>query len=347
MHEVHLRRSFAPWNHVRSFWELYNLIRSGAFDVVNTHGPVAAAVGRIAAWLGGRPKIVNTVHGFYFHDNMPALLRWPIMATEWLIGRITDGFMFVSEEDHCTARRTGIAPVRSRTTTLFNGVDLNLYAPAASPAETRDLKRRLGVEDGAPVIGIVGRIVREKGYREFLQMAQNVLQRHKAVFLVVGDTLPSDRDQFGNVFREQVKKAGLMPHFIFTGHTDRVADYLRVMDLFTLPSYREGFPVSVIEAMSIGLPVVTTDIRGCREAVVPGKTGLVVPPKDSAGLTDAIEYLLSHREEAKQMGQAGRRRAVSFYDDRAVQRRFVDFMDEACRKAGNPPVDSYQLESQT
>jgi glycosyltransferase involved in cell wall biosynthesis len=337
MHAVSIRRSFRPWAHVRPFFELLKIVRQGGFRIVNTHSAVAAAVGRIAAWAGGCRVIVYTVHGFYFHDNMPTVPRSLFMILEWLLGRITKFFMFVSDEDRRTAIRTGIVSAKGRSMTIFNGVDLDAFRPRETCAEgARAFKCELGIDDAVPVVGIVGRIVREKGHREFLEMARYVVQKRKVVFLVVGDTLPSDRDQFGEVFKREVAKAGLTPHFLFTGQTDRVPDYLRIMDIFVLPSYREGFPRSIVEAMSTGVPVVATDIRGCREAVVHGTTGLIVPPKDGEALAHAVEHLLANPEEAASMGRAGRKRAVELYDYRTVRRRFVGFIDEASGSSVNP-----------
>jgi len=221
----------------------------------------------VAAWLGGCPVIIYTVHGFYSHDNMPAVPRWTFTIIEWILGWITDAFMFVSDEDHRMATRTGIVRAKAQSITIFNGVDLNTFRSKETCADsTQSFKHQIGIDAASPVVGIVGRIVREKGFREFLEMARYVAKRQKAIFLVVGDTLQSDRDQYGDVFKMEVEKAGLTPRFLFTGQTDQVPNYLRAMDIFVLPSYREGFPRSIVEAMSTGLPVVATDIRGCREA---------------------------------------------------------------------------------
>jgi glycosyltransferase involved in cell wall biosynthesis len=107
-----------------------------------------------------------------------------------------------------------------------------------------------------------------------------------------------------------------------------VPEYLRIMDIFVLPSYREGFPRSVLEAMSTGLPVVATNIRGCREAVLPDETGLLVPPRDAGALYAAVRKLVSDPELALKMGAAGRERAVRLYDERLVQERFVTVLQD-------------------
>jgi glycosyltransferase involved in cell wall biosynthesis len=316
--------------HFRATAELIRLIRSERFNLVNTHSPIGAAVGRLAAFLAGIDTIIYTVHGFYFHDRMPRLQRLAFTTIEWILARFTNGFMFVSEEDNRTARRLGIASPNKRVCTIYNGVDIDAFQPRpADDVTVADLRRQHHLA-GKVVVGTVGRIVKEKGYREFLQMAiQLTSEGVDARYLVVGDSLPSDRDHFGPTFRRMVADAGLSERFVFTGMTDRVADYLALMDVFVLASYREGFPRSVLEAMATGLPVVATDIRGCREAVQNGISGYIVQPADAPGLTDAVRRLIDDPAGRLEMGRRGRALAVELYDYRQVQERFGSFV-EAC-----------------
>lgn len=327
VHEIPLRRSFNVFRHLAPLWGIARLLRRERFDIINVHGPVAAAVTRVAACFVRGPLVINTVHGFYFHENMHPLLRRLFITIEWILGRVTDAFMFVSDEDRQTAERTGIAEGKP-TVTLLNGCDVGQYCPrSAKPAETEELRRRHGILPSSTVVGIVGRVVREKGYREFLDMARAIGRKWpNTVFLVVGDSLPSDRDCYMPVFREKVRGAGIEGRFVFTGFVEDVSPYLRLMDIFVLPSYREGFPRSVVEAMSTGLPVVATSIRGCREAVAPGKTGFLIPPRDAGALTQAIDELLERPEMAAEMGAAGRIRAVELFDIELVKVRFVSGM---------------------
>ncbi len=323
LHEVPLRRTFNPFAHIRPLVALTRLIRRERYDIVTTHSPVGGAVGRLAAFLAGCPKIVYSVHGFYFHDEMNPATRAFFVVIEWLLGRITDWFMFVSEEDRKTAIRTGIARRPEQAVTIFNGVDTGRFSP----------RLRDGPRPEVPVIGIVGRIVREKGYREFAEMAAQILQSGRsAKFLVVGATLASDRDQFGANFAKMLEARGLTPHFTLAGFTKDVPQLLRSMDIFVLPSYREGFPRSVLEAMAAGLPVVTTSIRGCREAVVDGVTGLLVPPRDSKALTTAVCKLADDPEMAARMGLEGRKRVCERFEMATVQARFVAVVNAAWRQ---------------
>jgi len=156
--------------------------------------------------------------------------------------------------------------------------------------------------------------------------------------MVVGDSLPSDRDQFGPALRRQVQEAGLADRFVFTGMTDQVPAYLALMDIFVLPSYREGFPRSILEAMAVGLPVVATNIRGCREAVVEGGTGFIVPPRDGKALAIAIERLLSSPPLREQMGRQAQRLVAERYDHRKVRKVFVSFLVEVVSAETNGHV---------
>jgi glycosyltransferase involved in cell wall biosynthesis len=335
MHALKIQRSFNFLAHLRATLALIRLIRSRGFTIVNTHSPIGAAVGRLAAFLSGVETIIYTVHGFYFHDRMPRPQRFAFTAVEWLLGRLTDGFMFVSEEDCQTARRLGITGRHTRFCTIYNGVDVDSYHPRVpDDPVVQELRQRHQLGERI-VIGTVGRIVKEKGYREFLGMAARLTREGvDATFLVVGDSLPSDRDHFGPTFRKLVADAGLSERFVFTGMTDRVADYLALMDIFVLASYREGFPRSVLEAMATGLPVVTTNIRGCREAVRDGHSGYIVQPAEVDGLASAVMRLVQDSTGRLQMGRQGRALAVEMYDYRQVQKRFGAFI-EACGHAGS------------
>ena len=148
MHEVRMRRRVNPFLHVLPFWHLYRLIRRGGFQVVNTHSPVAAVIGRLAASLARTPMIIYTVHGFYFHDDMAWLPRRALITLEWLVGRVTNRFMFVSDEDRVTAAREGISSRAQNSETIFNGVDLNAFPSRASPAlrtENQALRKTLAI----------------------------------------------------------------------------------------------------------------------------------------------------------------------------------------------------------
>lgn len=177
MHDIPFRRTSNPFVNLAPAMRLLRLLRSEHFDAITTHSPVGAAIGRVAAWLAGARNVVYVVHGFYFHGNTPPLLRRLIVSIEQLLGKVTDHFAFVSEEDRRTALDAGIAGSSSQTTTIHDGVDLSRFRPGPVAITGPVLERVIQAKkSGSSVVGIVARLVREKGYREFLVMAQAVIE---------------------------------------------------------------------------------------------------------------------------------------------------------------------------
>ena len=204
---------------------------------------------------------------------------------------------------------------------LGNGTDVDHFEPAAVPRERLTLLRReLGIDRSDLVVGTIGRLVAEKGYREFFDAARRIRGEDPRVrFLAVGDPDPSKADALR---AGELRAAGV--DVIFTGWRDDVRDLLGLMDVFVLASWREGMPRSAIEAAAMGKPLVLTDIRGCREVVRPGVEGLLVPPRSPSALADAITLLLHDPALRQRMGEAARRRAVERFDERRVTADLVD-----------------------
>jgi len=320
---IAIDRSFNVVRHLASARRLKALFRRERFDIVHVHTPVAALVGRWAAWRAGVPKIVYTAHGFYFHERMAWPKRAAFVALEWLGGRLTDVLFTQAEEDAATARRLGL--IRGRIIqAIGNGVDPKRFLPAAEPAARERLRQSLGVGEGRGagrvVILMVGRLVAEKGYVELIEAMKSV----DADLWVAGDRLPSDHaDPVEPAIRAAERDPVLQLRVRFLGYRADVPDLLRAADIYTLPSHREGMPRSVIEAMMSGLPVVGTDIRGTREEVVEGETGTLVPANDAAALASALNRLVNDSGLRAAWGAAGRARALALYREDLVIARQI------------------------
>lgn len=319
---VPMARTLVSAGHVRTLWRLVRLLRTHDVRLLHVHTPVAAVLGRLAAWLARTQVVFYTAHGFYFHEGTPARYRRPLVALEWLLGKMTDHLFAQSAEDLETARRHGIAR-SERSSYLGNGVDVEVFAAAATQRREA-VRRELGLGNEV-VVAFTGRFVREKGIAELLRALVLVREKRPAVrLLIIGGSLPSDRDPAEADLAAMVAGSGLDAAIITTGFTDRVADYLSASDIFALPSYREGMPRSILEAMAAGRPVVATDIRGCREEVVDGVTGLLVPVRDAERLAEAIGALADDPDLRARMGSAGQARARELFDERYVFERLLD-----------------------
>jgi glycosyltransferase involved in cell wall biosynthesis len=183
------------------------------------------------------------------------------------------------------------------------------------------LRRELGLGPGDVVIGAVGRLVREKGYRElFSAYAEMRRTEPGARLIVAGPTEPDKDDGLTQPDLDAARDAGVL----FLGLRHDVERLYSIMDIFVLASYREGYPRAAMEASAMGCPVVATDIRGCRQVVEDGKTGLLVPPRDPGRLANALSELASDPARRSAMGAAARAKAVRDFDDRRVIQRTLD-----------------------
>ncbi|WP_068168140.1 glycosyltransferase family 4 protein [Neokomagataea thailandica] len=312
VHSLPMARSFSPIAQGRALWVLIRLIRRERPDMVHGHMPISGILARIAAKICGVPIIAYTGHGFLFNQPGSCLRRWLSLVLEFIAGRITDLYMTVSVEEARDARRLHL---NAHPLAIGNGRDPQRFRP--DDAVRRRVRAALGVAEDVPVVIAVSRLVRHKGYPELLRAMEEV---PGAELWVVGERLTTDHggDLEGSFARaHQV----LGKRLRMLGARDDVAELLAGADVFALPSHFEGLPMSVIEAMLCGLPVVATDVRGPREQVEQGRTGLLVPPGLAAPLARALQVLTQDREKAVAMGERGRQRAVSVYaQDRVLQR---------------------------
>jgi glycosyltransferase involved in cell wall biosynthesis len=310
----HATRSWNPRADLVAFWELYRIFRREGFHLVHTHNPKPGVLGRIAARLARVPCVVNTVHGIFATPEDRPAKRIPVLVAERLAARFSDLELYVSEEDLDWARRQRLVPP-GRSVLIRNGIDLSTFDLSATPTEQLvTLRRELGIPENALVVGTVARLVAEKGYRELFEAASRVRASHPNVrFLAVGPSDPDKPDAIGEAEMDRARSS-----VIFTGQREDVPSLLGLMDVFVLPSWREGLPQAAIEAAAAGKPLVLTDIRGCREVARHGIEGLLVPPRNPARLAEAIDRLVNDAELRSRMGAAARTRAVERFDESKV-----------------------------
>ena len=333
---VEIKRNYNLISHMKSFTELVNLFRRERFHVVHAHTPVAGLLGRIAARMAGVPIIIYTAHGFYFHENMHGFVRNVFVGLEKFGARFSKVIFIQSGEDYKEALSEGIAP-EDRLVHIGNGVDPSLFGRDVYADRRDELLLELGIK-GAPVVGFVGRIVHEKGAVDFVRAAGMLADDFPdAEFVMVGSPLESDRDSCLKEVLELRGSLGLGERLKVLGYRDDVPALMSIFDLFVLPSYREGMPRVLIEAMASSLPVVATNIRGCREEVIDGVTGILIDPGDVESLASAMRKILSDQDLAKDMGSRGRERTVEVFDERkviAIQVEHIKRLIEEARSDG-------------
>ncbi len=309
-------RRLSPLAHFRAFQSLVAILRAEKPDLVHAHMPISGFLARLAARVAGVPKVAYTCHGFLFNHASSTWSRRSLsLVMEWLAARVTDVFLTVSEAEAEDARRLGIA---AGAEVVGNGRDPDVFR--LDPLARARIREELGVPRDRVVIIAVSRLVWHKGYPELATAMRMVPE---AELWVVGERLESDR---GADMVALLRAAGLGFRLRMLGYRSDVPALLAAADIFTLPSRFEGLPMSVIEAMLTGLPVVATNVRGPAEQVVDGVTGLSVPAGDAAALGAALGRLVRDPELRLRMGEAGRQRALERYDEAKVLARTLDLL---------------------
>jgi glycosyltransferase involved in cell wall biosynthesis len=317
----HATRSMAPHRDLLALLELHRLFRAVRPDIVHTHNPKPGVYGRLAARAAGVPLVVNTQHGLYAQPEDRPARRLLVYGLERLAAACSDVELVQGPEDLATLARLGVPG--SKLWLLGNGVDLSRFRPP-TPDERAALRAELGLAPHAIVVGAVGRLVWEKGYGELLPAASRLLAHLPDLEVVVVG--PYDHDKGDPLTAQDVadaERAGVR----FLGMRDDVERLYWAFDLYVLASHREGFPRSAMEAAASGLPIVCTDIRGCREVVDDGVTGVLVAARDAVALEAAIGHVVQDPDLRARMGAAALVKARAEFDDASVIRITTDAYD--------------------
>ena len=287
----HVRRPIHPWHDMLGLIELFRLCRRFRPDIVHAHSSKAGALGRLAAALAGVPIRVFTVHGWAFGAYGGLQGRCYLWLERWL-SRLTTSVVCVAvavRELGLTAR----ACEPGQTVVIHNAVDVTSF-PGLRP------------RSDPPLVISVGRFAFPKDFDTLVRALASIRPDFRAVLVGDGPELFQ--------VRAALRRHGLLPRVELLGARRDVHDLLASADVFVLSSRSEGFPVSILEAMAAGLPVVASDVGGVAEAVVEGETGLLVPAGDAAALARALERLLEDPALRSRLGEPGRERAGRFFD---------------------------------
>lgn len=318
---VNISRSFNVFSHITSTYKLYKIFKKEQFDVLHVHTPIASLLGKLAGWLAGIQVIIYTAHGFYFHDEMSNTKRNFFILLEKIASRFHHLLFVQSSEDFRFAKKLSLGK-KNCILEIGNGINPSLFSPLSN-TEKIFFKLKLKIPKKSQVIGIVGRLVKEKGYIEFISAISIICREFKDVHIViVGPYLNNESGQ--SVIEELNKlKNHMGDRLHLLGYKEDIREILGIMDIFCLPSYREGLPRSIIEAMMLSIPVIATNIRGSRELVKHNKTGLLVRSKSVKELTCAIRKLLLNINLAKKFGIAGHLIAYKKFNEEIVIKKQI------------------------
>ncbi|MEW6553684.1 MAG: glycosyltransferase family 4 protein [Actinomycetota bacterium] len=330
VHDLPITRSVTPLQDLKAYRRLKSLIREGGYDIVHTHNPKDGVLGRTAAWKLGVPAVIHTCNGFYFSHRSSGPRRWLVTKAERFAGKRCHLVIFVNTDDLAlAAAKRIVSPLKAKL--IYNGVDLERFRPG----EDDGLRDELGIPTEATVLGYLGEIKRERNLDVMVEAAARLTSGRGDIYLVmVGDSSMEPREP------ERLRRLASGPapalagRIIFTGYRSDPERFYRIFDIYVLPSSREGFGVTLIEAMATGVPLVACRVRGPRDIVEDGKDGILVEDRDPVELAEAVSFYLDAPEAvAKYTGRARKKVAREF--DHAVMRDKI--YGEYLRLAGSAP----------
>lgn len=343
IHEVpDLCREVSPSRDRRCLSQLRELIERLKPDIVHTHSSKAGILGRIAAWKLNTSNpdrswtpcgIIHTIHGPPFMPIEGSLVRSLKIRAINLVYTLAERYaarschVIASVADAMTqqflARGIGRA---EQYVTVFSGMEVERYLNASEGEDRAAMRKTLGFSDDDFVIGTVARLAEHKGHDDILDAITGELKSHPNWKLLwVGDGWWRDR------LLSRVAGEGLAARVVTTGlvPSERVPAHMRAMDVLVHPSYREGLPRTVPQALLCGVPVVAYDVDGTREACIEGRTGRLVPLSDRNRLRESIAWMYDHPVERAEMGRRGREMCA----DRFSTRRMIAHLEEVYERA--------------
>lgn len=311
------RTGINPWRDIRTLIHLTRLLRQLNPDITLGYTIKPVIFGSLAARLAGVPHRSSLITGlgFAFVDGPGATLKKRalnrLIRVLYRVALSTNRIVFFQNpDDNALFLQLGLVNAAQAVVVNGSGIDLEHFSRA--PFQT-----------GGPVFLLIARLLKDKGIREYIEAAQLIKERHpEAAFLLVG---PVDSNPAA-IPAEEVATWNSSGCVEYLGEVSDVRPVIARSTVYVLPSYREGMPRTILEAMSMGRPVITTDVPGCRETVVEGYNGFLVPPRDPQSLAEAMEHLIAHPELVMQMGNNSRKLAEEKFDVHCVNEQMMKAM---------------------
>ena len=308
-----LGREVSPYRDIRAFLSLYKLFKEEDFTIIHTHSSKAGLLARLAAVLNKTPIVIHTIHGFAFNDFMNGLKKNFFIYLEKLLAKWTDVLITVSNLNKKKIIDLNIAH-ENKIKNIYSGIDLSLFTNKRND----EFRKELNLENDHLLLGSVGRLSNQKDPITMIEAFGIISKPFPNAHLA----LVGDGELKGKIL-EKIVQLKLNDRIHLTGNKNNPWSVYHSMDLFIMSSIYEGLGRSITEALSCGVPVVCTDVEGVPEIVRDNITGILVRPKDSNKLADAIIRTLNDMETAKKMAEEGRR----FVNDNFDVNKMVNDID--------------------
>ena len=307
-HQVDFERSPYSMKNVTAYRQLKKLMEEERFDMVHCHTPMGGVLARLAAHATNTGPVIYTAHGFHFYKGAP-LLNWLIyyLVERWL-SRYTDVQITINYEDFVRAKH-----FKAGRVVRIHGVGIDLDQEDGSVREEK--RAELGVKPEEVLLLTAGELNKNKNQQMVLNALGKLKEKTKISFVYAacgkGDCLEA--------LQKNTSELKLESRVRFLGYRQDFRELLKAADIFLMPSYREGLPTVVMEAMSAGLPVIGTDIRGNRDLISHGKTGYLVKVNDAEKMAEYLTELMEKKEQRICMGERAREAVQPYGKDQVAR----------------------------
>lgn len=315
---IHMERGISIGG-VKAMLEMYRIFKREKFDLVQFSTPNASLYASLAGFLAGVPVRLYCQWGMAF-VGFEGIKKWIFKLEEKLVCSLATWVEPDSNSNLSFAHEEGLYP-KKKGSVIWNGsacgVNLRKFDIEKKACYREQIRNQYGIAEDSFVFGFVGRITRDKGVNELLQAFRSM--GDKAYLLMVG---PSEVDS--TIERVNYDWSVDNKRVIYTGYTNQVEKYLSAMDCFVLPSYREGFGMGVVEAEAMGVPVIVTNIPGPIDAMIEGKTGIIVEQRNAKSLYDAMIILSNNAALCARYGKAGVEHARNNFEQNQLFERILE-----------------------
>ncbi len=325
---INIEQQIAPFADLLTLFKLWRLFRRVRPDVVHAHMTKAALLGITAGWFAGVRVRIYHNHGLALFSAR-GLRRRILFVADRITHRLATHSLFCSESTRDEAIKAGV--VESKRARILgegtiSGVDVEKFRPYEDGIVRAQQRQAWGVSEDTIVVGFVGRLLVEKGIAELIDAWRRIAPevRDRARLIMIGGGVRGEPEMQAIVEHAVAENLGVQT----LGWVEHMPDCYAAMDILVLPSWREGFPYSIIEAQATGVPVLATHTTGNVDAVQHDTTGLLVPVRDPVALSGAITRLICDPQERQRLGEQGRQRILDEFTQDKVLQHMITFYEE-------------------
>ncbi|MCM3756319.1 glycosyltransferase family 4 protein [Sporosarcina aquimarina] len=310
-HPFDINRSPFSLKNIKAYKQLKEVMKFGHFDAIHCHSPMGGVIARLVAKSLGVTPVIYTAHGFHFYKGAP-FINWAVYYTvEKFMARCTDHLITINQEDFQKANEFKAGKVHY---VPGIGVDTSKFNVTVYSREEK--RTELEIDKDTVVLLSIGEMIKRKNHETALRALEK-LKDESFVYLICG------RGELDSYLKDLTVSLGIQEKVKFLGYRNDIKEICIASDIFIFPSYQEGLPVSVMEAMSAGLPIVASEIRGNTDLIENGVGGYLLHPEDIGGFAETIQKVVKDKELRKSMG-AKNKDEVKKYDISIVREKMRD-----------------------